>query len=676
MTDTKTTRNLKTVDEWKAYFREVIPQLNPNWTNTSDEDLGMVLVTLISIIGDQLNFRFDMSMLEAFLASARERNNIQGILNLIGYKLKGYRTSKAEVTLKYAEEAGAPFETDYLIPKFSYVTNSKNPNIKYYTLIPLNIFAGALGITSEFFEGDYLDDIKTTNQVDELGRLYLTEMGKTIAENAVVVTYDNTTVFKRVEDIYLSTEPQTYQLLLDNYGRYYIQFDSSWKTYINKSAPLIIKIEFLVTSGASAQIRADFLDTLVGGSGPSTLEVRNKEAAYGYQEPESVEQARLNGPRYARTMNTAVTTQDFEDLILLMETNFLDASAVDLNYNGTPVNFTTLNSLKLLLMQLAGTNIDTLPLEYIFRIMEDISRADLTNTEYVEFLRNQYEHSGMLGADTIESIKAKLQSYQYLEVLRLIAESTVDIANGPEPTQITTWESSREYRMHESVIVVGGRPFMCVVDHFSQSLQDEWEFWVPVRVENEYSYLESVLGEDLIAAFSYLDLYDLDNLIQDAIAAMAEKNVLNLAPYELIIAVLTADLNLSDFQKDQISKVLDANRLATIKYELVNPEVVNLNVFLTAYVSSRPSSNFNIKSLLENLVTAYVNSLKIGESFRLSQLISYIHANYPIEGLVYLVPSTELQPGTTVNSLSASKLQIIRTRVKSPSILNIEIKNI
>jgi hypothetical protein len=675
MIDTNTTRNLKTVDEWKAYFREMIPQLNPNWTNTSDEDLGMVLVTLISIIGDQLNFRFDMSMLEAFLTSARERNNVQGILNLIGYKLKGYRTSKTEVTLKYPEESAAPFESDYIIPRFSYVINSKNPNIKYYTLEPLNIFSGALGITSEFYEGDYLNDVKTTNQVDSLGRLYLTEVGKNIAENAVVVTYDNTIVLKRVDDIYLSTEPYTYQLLLDNYGRYYIQFDSSWKTYINKSAPLIINIEFLVTSGASSQVRADFLNTLIGGTGPAALEINNNEAAYGYQDPESVEQARLNGPRYARTMNTAVTTQDFEDLILLMDSNFLDASAVDLNYNGMPINFTTLKSLKLLLMSLASDTFDTLPLEYIFTAMEEIKSSDLTNPTTLANLKAKYEVTGILGLETVEATKSKILSYDYLDVLQNIAENTVNVALNPLPTPVTTWVSGRAYRVNDSV-VFNDTIYICLTEHNSTSFIADLANWQMLDNENEYSQLFDVLGIDLINAFKNLDLFVLDDLIQEAVADMVEKNILDLLPYELIIAVLTPDLILSDFQKEQISKVLDANRLATLKYELVSPEVVNLDVYLTAYVSSRASSNSNIKSILENLVTTYVNSLKIGESFRLSQLIAYIHSNYPIEGLIYLVPNTETVVGTTVNTLSASKLQIIRTLVKVPSVLNIEIKNI
>lgn len=675
MIDLNTTRNLKTVDEWKSYFRDMIPQLNPNWTNTSDEDLGMVLVTLISIIGDQLNFRFDMSFLESFLGSARERNNIQSILNLIGYKLKGYKTSKAEVTLKYPEEAAAPFESDYVIPRFSYVLNSKNQNIKYYTLEPLNIFAGAYGITAEFYEGEYLNDVKTTPLVDEFGRLFLTEMGKNIAENAVVVTYDNSVVLKRVDDIYLSTEQYTYQLLIDNYGRYYIQFDSSWKAYINKSAPIVINIEFLATTGSMAQVRAKYFDTLIGGSGPATLEVMNNEAAYGYQSPESIEQARLNGPRYARTMSTAITTRDFQDLILLMSNNFIDVSAVDLNYNGLPVNFITLKALKLLLMQFASPSFNTLALEYLFTAMEEIRTANLSDSTILQSLKEKYEVTGMLGLETVEATKLKLISGDYIPVLRNMAARTVDVALGPIPTPLNSWMSGREYRVND-LLIYDDIFYVCTTAHTASNFNENIANWSELDVENEYSRLYKVLGLDLMNSFGLLDLFILEDLIQQATIAMEEKNILNLEPYELVIAILTDSGILSEFQKQEITKVLDEKRLATIKYELTEPEIININIYLTAYVSSKPSLNNNVRSVIENLVKSYINSLKIGESFRLSQLMAYLHSNYPLDGLVYLTPTTTNILGTTENSKTASKLQIIRTQVKVPSVLNIEIKNI
>jgi hypothetical protein len=136
MTDTNITRNLRTVDEWKTYFKTKIPALNPNWTNMSEEDLGMVLVTLISIIGDELNFRYDTSILEAFLGTARERSNVQALLNLIGYSLDTYQTGKTTVSISYPESI--LYDTSMFIPKFSYVTNATN-TIKYYNLADLTI---------------------------------------------------------------------------------------------------------------------------------------------------------------------------------------------------------------------------------------------------------------------------------------------------------------------------------------------------------------------------------------------------------------------------------------------------------------------------------------------------------------------------------------------------------
>jgi hypothetical protein len=124
--------------------------------------------------------------------------------------------------------------------------------------------------------------------------------------------------------------------LVDNYGNNYIQFDASWKDYINRSAGINILIEYLATTGTAGVVGSSTLTKLKMNSGSTSWErtfvVTNSNQSSGYREPESIETARALAPRFARTMKTAVTTADYEDLIVTSSTDYLDAKTIDLNY--------------------------------------------------------------------------------------------------------------------------------------------------------------------------------------------------------------------------------------------------------------------------------------------------------------------------------------------------------
>lgn len=82
---------------------DAIPGITDLWTNTEDGDPGIVLVKLMSALGDMLSYNMDKQALEYYSSTVTQRKNAARLYNLIGYKMHWYisATNRIEVTNIY-----------------------------------------------------------------------------------------------------------------------------------------------------------------------------------------------------------------------------------------------------------------------------------------------------------------------------------------------------------------------------------------------------------------------------------------------------------------------------------------------------------------------------------------------------------------------------------------------
>ena len=78
------------------YIKAVYPL---EYKNFNESDLGIMLIELISYMGAVMSLKADMLANENFLRTARNRNNIRKLLELIGVKMKGPTASVAQAKL-------------------------------------------------------------------------------------------------------------------------------------------------------------------------------------------------------------------------------------------------------------------------------------------------------------------------------------------------------------------------------------------------------------------------------------------------------------------------------------------------------------------------------------------------------------------------------------------------
>lgn len=89
----------KDYDTIKQDLTDAISSLTPNWTSREDGDPGIVLVKLMSALGDMLSYNFDKQALEYYAPTVTQRKNAAKLFVLVGYKMHWYQAATTTVTI-------------------------------------------------------------------------------------------------------------------------------------------------------------------------------------------------------------------------------------------------------------------------------------------------------------------------------------------------------------------------------------------------------------------------------------------------------------------------------------------------------------------------------------------------------------------------------------------------
>lgn len=300
----------------------------PEWTDRSENDLGRLLVELFAYTGDVLLYYQDRIANEAFLATAIERRSVIDLLALIGYTLATPAPAAAELTViapndeptPVRVEVGARFATQATPGKpaveFIYLPvtdtaleiprdGTEDPATVSATVTVLNasqVSQDVLGVST----GDANQSFRLTQRPVLLPR-------DPDSQDYLQVEVDpgggfeqwrrrGTLLYSLSRDPHFTVEitDTDEAILLFGDGRY------------GQIPPLgsTIRATYLIGGGASGNVGADTI-TVVKGGVSATVEVTNPQAASGGADRESIDNARRQAPRVFRSLQRAVTTEDY-----------------------------------------------------------------------------------------------------------------------------------------------------------------------------------------------------------------------------------------------------------------------------------------------------------------------------------------------------------------------------
>lgn len=329
--------------DFRAIYEELLStatKLSERWNpeQSNESDPGVVLIKLMAVLGDKLNYNIDKNILELFPDSVTQWGNAQKIYNLIAYNMKWYRSATMDINVLWVGEKDET--SSIIIPEFTQFTNTEE-NLVYTLIGKLSIPKNGTVISTNMENGfGYLiegtiNDLTINNNeqntvisldnIDSDNRVYFRESN--IAQNGIYVKNADeiewgfdTNVWQRVDNVdttELGSKVFSFGVL-PNSNTCYIQFPQDIAKLIGSG----LNIKYIISKGAQGSANSNtivklFADILDDENLPinDSLKIYNTYPSTNGYNPETIEEAYRGYKRVIGTFDTLVTTRDYENAI-------------------------------------------------------------------------------------------------------------------------------------------------------------------------------------------------------------------------------------------------------------------------------------------------------------------------------------------------------------------------
>jgi hypothetical protein len=312
---------------FKASLLDYASREFPEWQSRSEGDFGVVLVELLSYMGDILSYYGDRLQAEAYLSTATQRLSILQIAELLGYVPSSAVPAVGTVTFKSAN----PGPASVVIPAGTAVVTgyieSLDDSIVYETDAVASITVAGGEVTVPVTQGQ-TRSMRLLGSSNGLASQQYRITERPVIENSVhlfVSTgYDSQgteTSEEWTQILYLvdgDSNDKVFATFNDEAGATWVSFGDNLNGQIPNNQ-LNVYATYRIGGGVVGNISANqvinIADPSVSGVSVSLDNAGQSmsSAMISGTDQESTDQIRSNAPRAFRTQNRAVTLQDFID---------------------------------------------------------------------------------------------------------------------------------------------------------------------------------------------------------------------------------------------------------------------------------------------------------------------------------------------------------------------------
>jgi len=283
----------------------------PEITDHTESNLFIKIISIWAAIAEMVGYYVDSAAREVFLSTARRYESAVKIAKLFDYRLRGVVAASVELTFTLSATVG----TDVTVPAGTVVTNDEG--LEFYTLGVLVISAGQLSGTVQA-EQKVLDDGHTYSTTGVAGQIV--ELMADIVDKQITVSVDSQQ-YTFVESLAFSgPTDQVFTAAVNEDKKMYLLFGDGFNGIL-PGVGLDIDIAFYTSAGAGGNLAEDTLTTIVSPitvpEGQS-ISVNNAERSSGGADLETLTDLKRSIPLSIRTLENAVTKQDFIDIAELV----------------------------------------------------------------------------------------------------------------------------------------------------------------------------------------------------------------------------------------------------------------------------------------------------------------------------------------------------------------------
>lgn len=314
------------------YVRAAYPE---DYQNFSESDLGVMLIELVAYMGAVMSMKADMLANENYISTAKNRNNVKKLLELLGIRLKGPISAGANakitltqpatqgsieipigsrvVTISSPEDGGQITYTLYKTSNGQIEDLKSNGNLTLYT-------QESTGGTGQVWENLVLLE---GSLVSEEGIFTDNVLSKNILLSESPVIEKSVNVFLQSVDVAtLGAWTQSDNLFYENGSarKFEVVYSDNFNATVvfgdgTNGASVPTNTSYFVTyrvgGGTRGNVKNEVISFSITAQGGESGTVENTSVATGGQGAESVDKAKRYAPLIFKTQNRLVTAEDY-----------------------------------------------------------------------------------------------------------------------------------------------------------------------------------------------------------------------------------------------------------------------------------------------------------------------------------------------------------------------------
>lgn len=302
----------RTYEQMKQSILTKLPVFVPELTDSTENNILVRMISIWSGMAEMLGYYIDNAAREAFLSTSRRYDSAIKISQLFDYRIRGVKPASADITFTLS----APVGSDVSIPigtKLSTVDN-----IDFVTTRPDTILAGETEIiipaTQETAVASSTIGTSdgTANQAFEL-IAGISDTSIKVTVGGIEYTFQESLAFSNNSD-------RVFTSSLNDEQKMEIRFGDGLQGIIPPIGQTI-EVEYSTSVGSNGNLAENTITTLVDiitVPDAQTLSVTNLNRSSGGANIESLTDLKKNIPLSIRTLDRAVTEQDFIDIAELV----------------------------------------------------------------------------------------------------------------------------------------------------------------------------------------------------------------------------------------------------------------------------------------------------------------------------------------------------------------------
>jgi hypothetical protein len=316
------------------YVKAFYPQ---DYNNFSESDLGVFLIELVAYMGSVMSMKADMLAHENFLQTAKNRNNVRKLLELVGVSMKGPISAVANATLTLDASSGE----DISIQPASRAIVITSPEDKaplnytlYKTVNGVIDDVNSDGVISLAVADSESSGSLIWNNLALLEGSLISQSGVFTADNTIqTIALTETPIAEKSVQVYIGHGSSASGAWVEAENLYFasgsddkifqVSYNDDFTSTItfgdgnsgkNVPAGATYQVFYRAGGGSRGNISNGSINTIISTSGTSTEHpgvMSNSSIATGGSDAESVESAKKYAPLTFKTQNRLVTLEDY-----------------------------------------------------------------------------------------------------------------------------------------------------------------------------------------------------------------------------------------------------------------------------------------------------------------------------------------------------------------------------